>query len=73
MKLIEERIRATIPPEVEGIMHASFTGAEVPFPLQPIDNGDNNDEEGDTGEGDAGEGDTGDDGLILECDIGVAV
>jgi hypothetical protein len=65
MKLIEERIKATIPPEVEGVMHASLTGAEVLFPLQPIENGDNNDEEidkGDTGNNDEWD----DDGLMWE-------
>jgi hypothetical protein len=41
MKLLQERIKAAVPPEVCHLMHTSYSGAEtpaqVPFPLEPIE------------------------------------
>ena len=45
MKLLQERIKAAIPPDVQQVMHTSYTGAGVPFPLEPIKDGSNWDDE----------------------------
>jgi hypothetical protein len=67
MALIQRRIKAAIPPQVREVMHVSFTGADRrrPFPLEPIQNEDNYDEElvEDIGDDNNNEGD---DGLLWD-------
>ena len=66
MRLLERHIKAAIPPQVQEVMHVSFTGAQRPrqFPLEPIQNRDSDDEElaGDI----PGVDDEGDDGLLWD-------